>query len=64
MTDDGIGRQWAFNLTVLVASVFGLLLGFPNTYVPFLILTVLVGFGIGGNVPIDTTIVLEFLPAV
>ncbi|KAL8689891.1 MAG: hypothetical protein Q9218_004540 [Villophora microphyllina] len=59
---DIIGRQYAFNLTVLIASVFGLCLGAPSNYNGILVLTAFVGFGVGGNIPIDTTITLEFLP--
>ncbi|KAF2143608.1 uncharacterized protein K452DRAFT_267822 [Aplosporella prunicola CBS 121167] len=59
---DIVGRQWAFNLTVLFSSIFGICLGAPNTYSPFLVLTAFTGFGIGGNIPIDTTITLEFIP--
>ncbi|KAI8956025.1 MFS general substrate transporter [Xylaria longipes] len=59
---DMIGRRWAFNFTVLFASAFGLSLGAAGDYTTFLILTAFVGFGIGGNVPIDTTIALEFIP--
>lgn len=59
---DIVGRQWAFNLTVLIASIFGICLGAPNSYTPFLVLTAFTGFGIGGNIPIDTTITLEFIP--
>ncbi|KAL8717960.1 MAG: hypothetical protein Q9225_004851 [Loekoesia sp. 1 TL-2023] len=59
---DIIGRQYAFNLTVLIASVFGLCLGAPSNYNSILVLTAFVGFGVGGNIPIDTTITLEFLP--
>lgn len=56
------GRRWAFNLTVLFSSIFGLCLGASNNYTTFLVLTAFVGFGVGGNIPIDTTITLEFLP--
>ncbi|KAJ9644448.1 hypothetical protein H2201_007822 [Coniosporium apollinis] len=59
---DIIGRQWAFNLTVLISSIFGLCLGAANSYITFLVLTAFVGFGVGGNIPIDTTITLEFIP--
>ena len=58
------GRQWAFNLTVLFSSVFGLALAGANDYNTFLVLTAFVGFGVGGNVPIDTTITLECIPQV
>ncbi|KAL8934777.1 MAG: hypothetical protein Q9211_005053 [Gyalolechia sp. 1 TL-2023] len=59
---DIVGRQYAFNLTFLIASVFGLCLGAPSNYDGILVLTAFVGFGVGGNIPIDTTITLEFLP--
>ncbi|KAK5996102.1 MFS siderochrome iron transporter 1 [Cladobotryum mycophilum] len=59
---DIIGRRWAFNLTCLFSSVFGLCLGASNTYNTFLVLTAFVGFGVGGNIPVDTTIFLEFVP--
>lgn len=57
-----LGRKWAFNLTCLFSSVFGLCLGASNSYTTFLVLTAFVGFGVGGNIPIDTTITLEFIP--
>ncbi|KAL9614922.1 MAG: hypothetical protein Q9167_000664 [Letrouitia subvulpina] len=56
------GRRYAFNLTVFIASIFGLCLGVPDNYDGILVLTAFVGFGVGGNIPIDTTICLEFLP--
>lgn len=59
---DIVGRWWAFNLTVLTASIFGLALGGSNDYTTFLVLTAFIGLGIGGNIPIDTTITLEFIP--
>ena len=59
---DTIGRKWAFNLTVTVACVFGTSIAVPSTYGSILVLTTLTGFGIGGNIPIDTTIALEFTP--
>ncbi|KAI1326931.1 major facilitator superfamily domain-containing protein [Xylariaceae sp. FL0255] len=59
---DLIGRRWAFNLTCLFSSVFGLALGASENYNTLLVLTAFVGFGVGGNIPIDTTITLEFIP--
>ncbi|KAF8680580.1 transporter [Rhizoctonia solani] len=59
---DVIGRRWAFNLTVLITSVFGLAIGGPSNYNAIIVLTAFIGLGIGGNIPIDTTITLEFLP--
>lgn len=59
---DIIGRYWAFNFTVLLSSIFGICLGAPDTYNALLVITAFVGLGIGGNIPIDTTICLEMLP--
>lgn len=59
---DIIGRKWAFNLTCLISAAFGISLGGCDTYTAFLVITAFVGFGIGGNIPIDTTICLEFIP--
>ncbi|KAL1587060.1 hypothetical protein WHR41_04021 [Cladosporium halotolerans] len=59
---DIIGRQWAFNLTCFISAAFGLGLGGCSTYTAFLVVTAFNGFGIGGNIPIDTTICLEFIP--
>ncbi|KAH9882122.1 hypothetical protein J1614_001294 [Plenodomus biglobosus] len=59
---DIVGRQWVFNLTVLTACAFGTFIAVPSTYGSILILTTLAGFGIGGNIPQDTIITLEFTP--
>lgn len=56
MLVDIVGRRWAFNLTCLISAAFGLGLGGCNTYNSFLVVTAFVGFGIGGNIPIDTTV--------
>lgn len=45
-----------------MSSIFGICLGAPNTYNALLVLAAFTGVGIGGNIPIDTTIVLELLP--
>ncbi|KAK4941662.1 hypothetical protein LTR10_018401 [Elasticomyces elasticus] len=60
---DIIGRRWAFNLTCLITSVFGLLLAAPKfNYGAICAIYFLASIGLGGNIPIDATIALEFLP--
>lgn len=60
---DIIGRRWAFNLTCLITSVFGLLLAAPkNNYGAVCGIYFLACLGLGGNIPIDAIIALEFLP--
>ncbi|KAG6002090.1 hypothetical protein E4U43_001180, partial [Claviceps pusilla] len=62
LMSDIVGRRWAFNLTCLITSAFGLCLGFSNSYTTLLVITAFVGFGVGGNVPVDSAILLEFIP--
>ncbi|KAL7424646.1 hypothetical protein Q5752_000330 [Cryptotrichosporon argae] len=60
---DIIGRKWAFQLTCLICSVFGLLLAAPKyNYAAICGIYFLSSIGLGGNIPIDATIALEFLP--
>ncbi|WWD09106.1 hypothetical protein V865_007227 [Kwoniella europaea PYCC6329] len=60
---DVIGRQWAFNLTCLITSIFGLLLAAPKyNYAAICGIYFLASIGLGGNIPIDATIALEFVP--
>lgn len=60
---DVIGRKWAFNITCLITSVFGLLLAAPKFNYPAICgIYFLASLGLGGNIPIDATIALEFLP--
>ncbi|OAL54506.1 sugar transporter-like protein [Pyrenochaeta sp. DS3sAY3a] len=60
---DVVGRKWAFNLTCLITSVFGLLLAAPKyNYAAICGIYFLASLGLGGNIPIDATIALEFLP--
>ncbi|EJU01255.1 MFS general substrate transporter [Dacryopinax primogenitus] len=59
---DVIGRKWAFNLTTLICSVFGLVIGTADSWAAVCVLAACCGFGLGGNIPIDATILLEFVP--
>ncbi|KAH7392090.1 major facilitator superfamily domain-containing protein [Phaeosphaeria sp. MPI-PUGE-AT-0046c] len=60
---DIIGRKWAFQITCLITSVFGLLLAAPKfNYAAICGIYFLASLGLGGNIPIDATIALEFLP--
>jgi len=59
---DILGRRWCFNVTCLFASVFGFLFPATSSYTAICLFTSMIGFGVGGNIPIDATITLEFLP--
>ncbi|CAI6333978.1 unnamed protein product [Periconia digitata] len=60
---DVIGRKLAFNLTCLITSVFGMLLAAPKyNYGAICGIYFLASLGLGGNIPIDALISLEFIP--
>ncbi|CAL5873022.1 uncharacterized protein PFLUO_LOCUS7291 [Penicillium psychrofluorescens] len=60
---DIIGRKWAFELTCLITSIFGMLLAVSKfNYGAICGIYFLSCIGLGGNIPIDATIALEFLP--
>ncbi|KAL2824286.1 Clavaminate synthase-like protein [Aspergillus cavernicola] len=62
VSSDLIGRKPAFNCTLLIAGVF--LCGAAGTmnFVAFSALWAVIGTAAGGNVPIDSMILLEFIP--
>ena len=63
MTADFIGRRLAFNVTLLISAVAGLVgAGSPN-FVAIATFCAFIGLGTGGNQPVDSAIFLEFIPA-
>ncbi|BEJ15703.1 hypothetical protein CspHIS471_0503080 [Cutaneotrichosporon sp. HIS471] len=59
---DIIGRRTAWNATLFVGAVFGVAAGGANNFITFCSLLACIGFGVGGNLPVDGTMFLEFLP--
>ncbi|WQF88914.1 Putative major facilitator superfamily, MFS transporter superfamily [Colletotrichum destructivum] len=59
---DVLGRRAAFNLTLLITGVFGVLLAAAPTWGWVNVLFAALGFGVGGNLPVDGALFLEFLP--
>ncbi|WWC63279.1 uncharacterized protein I303_105879 [Kwoniella dejecticola CBS 10117] len=59
---DIVGRRWCFNFTCLFSTIFGLCFAAPSNYSLTCLLACLIGLGVGGNIPVDATITLEFLP--
>lgn len=60
---DIFGRRWGFNLTLGITSVFGMLAASSPNFAAVGVFAALWSFGVGGNLPIDSAIFLEFLPA-
>ncbi|KAJ2987174.1 hypothetical protein NUW58_g4651 [Xylaria curta] len=59
---DIMGRRIAFNLTLLITSIFGTLAAYSPNWPTVCILFGLMGTGVGGNLPVDGALFLEFLP--
>lgn len=59
---DVFGRRWAFNLTIGVTAVFGLIAAGSPNFAAICTFAALWSVGVGGNLPVDSAIFLEFLP--
>ena len=63
LSADIIGRRWAFNLSLLLSAIFTVIAGAMPNYPGFATLVALAASGAGGNLVLDTTVFLEFLPS-
>jgi MFS family permease len=59
---DIFGRRWAFNLTLGVTAVFGMTAAGAPNFAGIGCFAALWSFGVGGNLPVDSAVFLEFLP--
>lgn len=60
---DVYGRRWAFNLTIGITAVFGLIAAGSPNFGAIGTFAALWSIGVGGNLPVDSAIFLEFLPS-
>lgn len=60
---DIIGRRFAFNISLFVSSIFTVVAGASPTWIVLGLFTSLSAFGAGGNLVLDTTVFLEYLPS-
>jgi len=60
---DIIGRRYAFNISLFICSIFGIAAGAAPNWISLCFFIAMVGFGGGGNLILDTTVFLEFLPS-
>ncbi|KAH7887129.1 MFS general substrate transporter [Phlebopus sp. FC_14] len=63
VASDVWGRRWSFNLTLLITGVFGVAAGGSPNYVTLCALAAVWSVGVGGNLPVDSAVFLEFIPA-
>ncbi|KAJ6618206.1 major facilitator superfamily domain-containing protein [Mycena sp. CBHHK59/15] len=62
MTCDVIGRRTAWNATLFISGIFGVAAGASPNFVTLGAMLACIGFGVGGNLPVDGALFLEFLP--
>lgn len=62
LSADIIGRKWCFNLSLLITAIFAIIAGAAPNYASWAAFNALVTFGSGGNLVLDTTCFLEYLP--
>jgi MFS family permease len=63
MTADIIGRKFAFNVSLMLCSVFAIVAGASPNWIVLGLFTCLSAFGAGGNLVLDTAVFLEYLPS-
>jgi hypothetical protein len=59
---DVIGRRMAFNFTLFIAGIFGVAAGAAPNWIGVCALYACLGLGVGGSLPVDGALFLEFLP--
>jgi MFS family permease len=62
VASDIVGRRLAFNTTLFLAGAFGLASGGGPSWIGTCALFSCLGLGVGGNLPVDGALFLEFLP--
>ncbi|KHJ31275.1 putative sugar transporter [Erysiphe necator] len=59
---DIIGRRVSFNLTLIIAGLSGIAVGLSSSWLSVCLFYLVVGFGVGGNLPVESALFLEILP--
>ncbi|KAF2271152.1 membrane transporter [Lojkania enalia] len=63
LTADIIGRKFAFNVSLLLCSIFAIVAGSSPNWIVLGLFVCLSAFGGGGNLVLDTAVFLEYLPS-
>jgi MFS family permease len=59
---DMIGRKPSFMWTLGIATVFSVMASISANYAMLCAIVLLMSFGVGGNIPVDASIFIEFVP--
>ncbi|WFD29842.1 hypothetical protein MSPP1_000855 [Malassezia sp. CBS 17886] len=59
---DIIGRRPSWNATLFISGAFGIGVGAAPNFVGMCCMLACLGFGLGGNLPVDGAMMIEFIP--
>ncbi|WFD21390.1 hypothetical protein MEQU1_000039 [Malassezia equina] len=59
---DIIGRRPSWNITLFISAAFGIAVGGSNNFTTFCVLLGCLGLGLGGNLPVDGAMLIEYIP--
>ncbi|KAL4401362.1 transmembrane transporter [Malassezia pachydermatis] len=59
---DIIGRRPSWNLTLFISAAFGIAVGSAPSFPVMCVLLGLLGLGLGGNLPVDGAMLIEYIP--
>ncbi|SNX81397.1 related to PHO84 - high-affinity inorganic phosphate transporter [Melanopsichium pennsylvanicum] len=60
---DVIGRRPSWNITLFISAVFGIAVGGAPNFIALGALLSCLGLGLGGNLPVDGAMLIEFIPS-
>lgn len=63
LTADIVGRKYAFNISLFICSIFATVAGASPSWPALAVFIAFLGFGGGGNLIMDTTVFIEYLPS-
>jgi MFS family permease len=63
LSADIIGRRLCFNVSLFICSIFATVAGAAPNWIALSVFIAFLGFGGGGNLILDTTVFLEYLPS-
>ncbi|KAH9891836.1 MFS general substrate transporter [Cubamyces lactineus] len=63
VASDVWGRKWCFNITLFITGIFAVAAGGSPNAVALCSLAAVWSVGVGGNLPVDSAVFLEFIPA-
>ncbi|KAL5318397.1 hypothetical protein ACEPPN_013457 [Leptodophora sp. 'Broadleaf-Isolate-01'] len=63
LSADIIGRRFAFNVSLFICSFFTIICGAAPNWIALATFIAFLGFGGGGNLIMDTTVFIEYLPS-